>query len=178
MTLPPGEPLALTNSGIPIAFAPDGRRIAFVVRHGDTTALAVREIASFESKLLPGSEGAALPFFSPDGEWLGFFAAGKLRKIPVSGGPAIILCNTAQGNGATWLSDGTIVLNADWREGLQRVSAAGGTPEVLTRPDPRRGELYHWWPDALPGGEVVLFTDQKGASRDQASVAALSLKTR
>jgi Tol biopolymer transport system component len=178
MTLPPGEPLALTNSGIPIAFAPDGRRIAFVVRHGDTTALAVREIASFESKLLPGTEGAALPFFSPDGEWLGFFAAGKLRKIPVSGGPAIILCNTPQGNGATWLPDGTIVLNADWREGLQRVSAAGGTPEVLTRPDLRRGELYHWWPDALPGGEVVLFTDQKGASRDQASVAVLSLKTR
>ena len=177
LTLPVSDPLAV-SSGPALAFAPDGRRIAYVVHHGDTTQLYLREMASFEAKLLQGTEGATQPFFSPDGEWLGFVADGKLRKIPVAGGAAMVLCDAPESNGAVWLPDGSIIFNADWREGLRRVSAAGGESEVLTHPDLRRGEAYHWWPEVLPGGEAVLFTDQKGPSHEEASIAVLSLKTR
>ena len=176
LTLPDSEALAVTN-GSALAFAPDARRIAYVVRHRETTQLFLRDLAAFQGKLLAGTEGAAGPFFSPDGEWIGFYADGKLKKISVDGGPAIALCDAPEGNGATWLPDNTIVFNGDWREGLRRVSAAGGTPWVLTRPDLSRGETFHWWPDVLPGGRAVLFTDQRGPGSESASIAVLSLET-
>jgi eukaryotic-like serine/threonine-protein kinase len=175
LTLPASEALAVTN-GSALAFAPDARRLVYVVRHSETTQLFVRDIAAFEGKLLAGTDGATGPFFSPDGEWIGFYADGKLKKVSVDGGPAINLCEAPEGNGATWLPDNTIVFNADWREGLRRVSAAGGTPAALTRPDLTRGETFHWWPDVLPGGQAVLFTDQRGPGSEGAGIAVLSLK--
>jgi eukaryotic-like serine/threonine-protein kinase len=173
----PGESFA--SGGAVLAFSPNGRTIAAVVRREGTTQISIRDVGSFDGKLLPGTEGAFFPFFSPDGGWLGFYADGKLKKIPADGGPVIILCSAPEGAGATWLADETIVFSGDWREGLQQVSAAGGTPKFLTQPDPARGESYHWLPDALPGGDAVLFTDQKGASGSpgEANVAVLSLKT-
>ena len=176
IALPTSEPLAV-NNGPALALAPDGRRIAYIVHHGDTSQLYVRELASFEGKLMQGTEGASQPFFSWDGEWLGFFADGKLKKISVSGGPAIVLCEAPEGIGATWLKDGGIVFNADWREGLRRVSGGGGVSTVLTHPDMQRGEAYHWRPEVLPSGEAVLFTDKKGPSRAETSIAILSLKS-
>jgi serine/threonine-protein kinase len=173
----PGDSFA--SGGSALAFSPNGRTIAAVVRHEGTTQIAIRDVGSFDGKLLPGTEGAGFPFFSPDGGWLGFYADGKLKKIPSAGGPVIILCSAPEGAGATWLSDDTVIFSGDWREGLQRVSAAGGAPKFLTQPDPARGENYHWLPEALPGGGAVLFTDQKGASGSpgEANVAVLSLKT-
>jgi eukaryotic-like serine/threonine-protein kinase len=176
LTLPSSDALAVTN-GSALAFAPDGRRIAYVVRHSENTQLFLRDLTAFEGKLLAGTEGAAGPFFSPDGEWIGFYADGKLKKISVAGGPAIALCEAPEGNGATWLPDDTIVFNADWREGLRRVSAAGGRSMVLTRPDLSRGETFHWWPDVLPGGRALLFTNQRGPGSESASIAVLSLKS-
>ena len=83
LTLPDSEALAVTN-GSALAFAPDARRIAYVVRHRETTQLFLRDLAAFQGKLLAGTEGAAGPFFSPDGEWIGFYADGKLKKIPAA----------------------------------------------------------------------------------------------
>ena len=176
LTFPASEPLAV-NNGPALAFAPDGRRIAYVVHRGDTSQIYVRELASFEDKLMLGTEGASQPFFSWDGEWLGFFADGKLKKISVRGGPAVVLCEAPEGIGATWLRDGGIVFNADWREGLRRVPGGGGASTVLTHPDVQRGEAYHWRPEVLPNGEAVLFTDKKGPGRTETSIAVLSLKS-
>jgi Tol biopolymer transport system component len=176
LTLPGSEALAVTN-GSALAFAPDARRLVYVVRHSETTQLFVRDLAAFEGKLLAGTEGATGPFFSPDGEWIGFYADGKLKKISVDGGTSISLCDAPEGNGATWLPDNTIVFNADWREGLRRVPAAGGTSTVLTRPDLSRGETFHWWPDVLPDGRAVLFTNQRGPGSEGASIAVLSLES-
>src|SRR5229473_4016337 len=85
--LRPASEAILTNTGPALALSPDGRRVVFVVAHGESSQLAVRDLSSFDAKLIPGTEGAQTPFFSPDGEWLAFMAVGKLRKIPVSGGP-------------------------------------------------------------------------------------------
>ncbi len=117
------------------------------------------------------------PFFSPDSTWLGFIADGKLKKISINGGSAVVLCEAPESSGAVWLPDDTIVFNADWREGLRRVSVAGGKSEILTEPDARRGEAFHWWPDLLPSGKEVLFTDQKGPGEAESSIAVLSLQT-
>jgi Tol biopolymer transport system component len=175
LPLPPTSPVAL-KSGSALAIAPDSRRLAYVVAHEGTTQLFLRDLSAFEGKLLPGTEGASAPFFSPDGEWIGFYAEGRLKKISVNGGPAITLCDAPEGNGATWLPDGTIVFSATWVEGLRRVAASGGTAELITHPDQRRGEAFHWWPDALPGGRAVLFTNQRGPGSSEASIAALSLR--
>src|SRR5215471_11898732 len=138
---PAGDSFA--SGGKVLAFSPNGRTIAAIVRHEGTTQVSMRDVGSFESKLLPGTEGAVFPFFSPDGSWLGFYADGNLKKIPSAGGPVIVLCSAPEGAGATWLSDDTIVFSRDWREGLQQVSAAGGAPKFVTQADLARGENYH-----------------------------------
>ena len=176
LTQPASEPVVV-DRGPALAYSPDGRRLVSVVHQGETTQLYVRELSSFEGRLLPGTEGARKPFFSPDSAWLGFIADGKLRKVSVDGGSAIVLCEAPESYGAIWLADDTIVFNADWREGLRRVSVAGGRSEVLTQPDARRGEAAHWWPDVLPGGKEILFTDEKGPGEVESSIAVLSLKT-
>jgi eukaryotic-like serine/threonine-protein kinase len=176
ISLPASDPISLTT-GPALAFEPDTQRIVYVVRHEGATRLYLRDLNAFEGKLLADTEGAAEPFFSPNGQWIGFQAGGKLKKISVNGGPAIVICDAPEGNGATWLPDDTIVFNADWREGLRRVSAAGGTSQVVSRPDRGRGEAFHWWPEVLPSGEAVLFTDQKGPSSSEGNIAVLSLKT-
>jgi len=87
ITLPSGERLAMQNYSSPIlAFSPDGSQLAYVAIRGGTQQLYLRPMDSLEDRPLAGTEGAANPFFSPDGQWLGFFAGGKLKKVSVSGG--------------------------------------------------------------------------------------------
>ena len=95
-----------------------------------------------------------MPFFSPDGQWLGFFADGKLKKIPVAGGSAEVLTEVTATLGASWSSDHTIVL-APYASGLQQVPDAGGAPRPLTRF--AAGESLHAWPEWLPGSRAVIF---------------------
>ena len=102
---------------------------------------------------LEGTEGAIIPFLSPDGDWIGFFTTdGALMKAPTGGGPpvAITLVSGDLPTGATWTSDGRIVF--DGSNGLYQVSADGGTPEVLTVVDLTRDEFRHVLPRMLPGG--------------------------
>lgn len=174
--LRPASEAILANTGPALGLSSDGRRIVFVVAHGESSQLAVRDFSSFDAKLIPGTEGAQTPFFSPDGEWLGFMAAGKLRKISVSGGPAIDLADLQNPIGGTWLVDGTIVFNPEFSGRLQRVPASGGKMEVLIPPDPTKGDAWQWWPEALPGGDI-LFTLKRGEGAEEASIAVLSMKT-
>jgi serine/threonine-protein kinase len=132
----------------------------------------------FESSPIAGTEGADGPVFSPDGQWVAFFAGGELKKVAVAGGPVTTLAEAPEGLGASWGPDDVIIYCPDrWGRGLWRVPAGGGAAEALTRPDPKAGESTHVLPHHLPGGDVVLFASFKGPSPANASLEALSLRT-
>jgi serine/threonine-protein kinase len=140
-----------------LAISPDGTRLAIVAQRGETTQLYLRRLDQLEAIPIAGSEDASIPFFSPDGQWVAFTAGNKLKKVSVSGGSPLVICDTDWGGGS-WGPDGYIIFTASYAMGLWRVSAAGGSPEMLTTPDHSKGELGHWWPQILPGGKAVLFT--------------------
>src|SRR5438876_456711 len=181
ITRPEAEPIHVSY-GPALALSPDGRRIVFVVAHGADTQLVLRDLSSFDAKLIPGTEGAATPFFSTDGEWLAFMAPGKVKKIPVNGGAAIDVTDVPGffGSGSTvagaWLADGTIVFNSGMTAGLVRVPASGGKAEAVNSPDDKKEMAWEWWPEALPGGDV-LFTQRNGEGPGESSIAVVSLKT-
>jgi serine/threonine-protein kinase len=156
ITLPPGQQLAGLENGPALALSPNGTLLAYVARQGGMQQLYLRTMDSLEARPIPGTEGAIEPFFSPDGQWLGFFAGGKLRKVSVSGGAALTLSDAVNSAGASWGSQGMIAFApaADLSP-LQQVPETGGAPEALTRFD--KGEVTHRWPDFLPGGKAVLF---------------------
>ena len=89
-----------------MALSPDGTHLAYVARQDGTQQLYLRAMDSLEARPIPGTEGALNPFFSPDGQWLGFFAGGKLKKVSVSGGAALTLGDAPEPRGATWGSRG------------------------------------------------------------------------
>ena len=160
------------------AFAPDG---SFVVYEGwidGPPRLFLHRFDALESRLLPGSEGASLPFISPDGRWIGFKQGGKLKKAAVAGGDALTLCEDPGGSTAAWLADGTVLFSPSWLDGLWAVSADGGKPRRLTTPDAAHGEKGHFWPRPLPGGRSVLFTVWRaGAGLNDSSIAVLDVAT-
>jgi serine/threonine-protein kinase len=141
----------------PLAISPDGTLLAYGARDETGSHLFLRPLDSFVSRKIPGSENAATPFFSPDGQWIGFFVPGKLRKVSVVRGAPIDIANANHALGASWGPDDTIVFSTDLNAGLWRVSADGGTPERLTEPDFGEDGYAHVWPQHLPGGRHVLF---------------------
>ncbi len=155
-----GAPGALfTTFGSSEVLSPDGTRIVYVVKSADGKhQLYVRELDQLQAVALSDTTGARDPFFSPDGEWIGFFTDEKLKKVSVRGGAAVTLCDAITGRGASWREDGTIVFAPLTRGALSRVSSAGGTPEELTKLDAAANELTHRWPQVLPGGKAVLYT--------------------
>jgi Tol biopolymer transport system component/predicted Ser/Thr protein kinase len=172
-------PEAVEGPRITAAISPDDTRLAFVARGpGGKEQLATRLLAQAKATLLPGTENAADPFFSPDGQWIGFFADGKMKKISVQGGAAVTLCDTQAARGASWGEDGSIIVtpNAGRGVGLFRVPEAGGTPQAITKPSDK-GEATHRWPQILPGGQAVLFTGNTVITgHDDANIDVLSLK--
>ena len=160
--------------------SPDGTRLAFPVRGPDgEVKLATRLLDQSTPTLLAGTERAVDPFFSPDGQSIGFFADGKLKKILVLGGAATTLCDAPDDRGATWGEDGNIIVTLDTVNGtgLSRVPTSGGTPQSLTSPA-SNGELTHRWPQLLPGGNAILFTaNVTYASFNDANIDVLSLRT-
>ena len=136
------------------AISSDGMHIVFVSQG----RLAIRHLDQSQTSLIPGTEGACYPFFSPNGQWVGFFASGKLQKVAVAGGAPIPLCDAPSPGGGSWGADDRIVATLDGSRGLFRVPAAGGTPEPLTDPrDDASRIVLHRWPQALPGGKGILF---------------------
>jgi serine/threonine-protein kinase len=104
------------------------------------------------------ADNAGDPFFSPDGQWLGFFADGSLKKVPVDSGPVVTLSPAPTPRGGTWGDDGHIVFAPLSRSGLSIISADGGAPRPLTTLDLTRGETSHRSPEVLPGSQAVVFT--------------------
>jgi eukaryotic-like serine/threonine-protein kinase len=170
---------ASTRYGANTILSPDGSRLVFVVREPDgSSQLYTRRFDQPAAELLPGTEDAHSPFFSPDGGWVAFFAGRRLKKTAVEGGAVVTLCEAPNGRGGSWGEDNRIIAALDVRGGLARVAATGGMPEEVTELD--EGELSHRWPQVLRGSKEVLFTaeskKQMGAY-DNASLWLQSLET-
>jgi hypothetical protein len=177
MSLQPAEQLTPADSSVrpsrtAMAIHPSGK---FVVFSGDTQGsrfqLYKRELTQPAAVPIAGSEGGVAPFFSPDGQWIGFFTRGQIKKLPVAGGPAVVICSvqTVQGGwGASWAEDGTIFFS-DRGNAISKVSSGGGTPAAVTTPDTSKGES-HVLPQVLPGGKALIFTSVTGGQWENARV--------
>src|SRR4029453_10092313 len=162
-----------------MAIHPNG---GFVVFSGDTRSsrfqLYKRELTQPGAVPIAGTEGGVAPFFSPDGQWIGFFARGQIKKVPVAGGPAVVICTveTVQGGwGASWAEDGTIFFS-DRGTGISKVSSGGGTPAAVTTPDRGKGEA-HVLPQLLPGGKALIFTSVTAGQWENARVMIQMLQS-
>ncbi|MCI0403487.1 MAG: protein kinase, partial [Acidobacteria bacterium] len=159
ISLPEGSALVPERRPVPLlAVSPDGTKLAYVAARGSERQLYLRPLSQAESAPLPGTAGARAPFFSPDGQWLGFFAAGKLKKVPIGGGSPQVICDSPGGRGASWGQDDTIFFTPGYESGVWRVPAVGGAPQQITTPDLSKGEFGHHLPEALPGGKAILLT--------------------
>jgi Tol biopolymer transport system component len=154
----------INNGGI--SLSPDGTTLAISARTEGQMQLWVRRLDSMEARILPGTEGAYQPFWSPDAAWIAFFASGQLKKIPAAGGPAQTVCNmTAFGRGGDWSGDG-VILFGGVNLGIQRIAATGGTPTAVTVFDLGRVDSAHYWPRFLPGGKRFLYGVRAAKAED------------
>lgn len=170
------------GSGVGVTISPAGDRIVYVVIANNTSHLCVRDFASGESRVLANTEGCTAPFFSPDGQWIGFVAKGRLLKMPAAGGPMLTICDVTNFVSFAWLDDGTIVWGAS-QSGLWRVSAEGGTPVRLakagadTQPlEQGKPVLAFDVPARVPGAQYVLTTAWDGPTTESFCLLAVSLK--
>jgi len=176
VSLPQYHQLAV-SADLSLAISPDGTTLIYGASSppGSSPRLFLRKLDRFEAVPIPGTARAVGPFFSPDSRWLGYFADGKLFKISIEGGTPLEICHVGQVvPGACWEPDGSIYFTAGPNHGLYRVSAGGGTPELLTSPDFSQGETGHGWPQLLPNGDSVLFTI---SSTKGTHIAVLTLQT-
>ncbi len=161
-----------------IALAPDGRTLVFSAVRGDRQQLYARTWDQLDAVPISGTEGAANPFLSPDGKWVGFWANGALKKVPLSGGAPTTLCETTAVFGATWGSN-DVILFARESGGLWQVPPLGGSPTAVTAVDEKAGEVSHRLPQILPGSQAVIFTATRTLfpSWDDTLIVAQSLTT-
>jgi Tol biopolymer transport system component len=166
-----GRPASYTFGTRQIAISPDGSTVAFA----STRGLQIRHIDQKNGTII--STGGNNPFFSPDGDWIGLFIGDTaMVKVPVRGGtPVSITGLTDRPFGASWRADGTIVFATT--EGLFEVSANGGEPKLIARPDRGRGETLYAWPHFLPGGGSILYTAVSKDAKDGPQTMLLDLRS-
>ncbi|HSD26435.1 MAG TPA: serine/threonine-protein kinase, partial [Vicinamibacteria bacterium] len=138
-----------------LVVSPDGRQVVYVAPDGRGTQLCARAMADLLPRPLSGTEGGRSPFVSPDSQWVGFFADGRLKKVPLAGGTPVTLAEAHEGYGASWTPGGEVVFTRAEVSGLSVVSDAGGTPRPVTALDVAAGDGWHRWPQVLPGGRAV-----------------------
>ncbi len=173
----PGVGHVRWNNDPTTAFSPDGMFLAHLVFQDDgSRQMHLWDMAARDRRSVAGTAGGDTAFFSPDGQWLGFFADGRLKKVPVGGGEATALTPEATNlRGASWGPSETIVFNLTDTDVLYEVSAEGGEPQQLT--ELAEGELSHRWPQFLPDGSAVLFTIAVSDDPGDSQIAALRLDT-
>jgi len=145
------------------AVSPDGRQVVFVASLQSANVLWVRPFSTLVATPLQGTDRASHPFWSPDGRFIGFFADGKLKKVQVSGGPPVELCDASTERGGTWNRDNVILFSPTANGSLQRVTSAGGTSTPVT--ELGKGERSHRWPTFLPDGHHYLYFAGSGDAR-------------
>jgi serine/threonine protein kinase/Tol biopolymer transport system component len=164
------------RSGSPVIISPDGSRLVYLASvAGGSSQLFTRRLDRREAAGLPGTEGAELPFFSPDGQWVGFAAGGRLNKISVDGGAAVSLGVVPDFAGASWSEDGTIIA-ASIRQGLTRIPSRGGEPTLLM--EPTTDEPLTAGPHILPNSKAVLFVATGRLDVDKTNIEVVSLGDR
>ena len=154
VALPEGWTLAAGPGAI--AVSPDGMSVVFAATNrSDLGQLWLRPLDAVEARPIPHSEGASLAFWSPDGQWIGFFSSTtrQLKKTDTAGAQSQVICDVVNPLGGSWNQDGVIIFGSS--SGIQRVAASGGIPVAVTKPGP--GEGNHIGPSFLPDGKRFLF---------------------
>jgi len=163
-----------------MALSPDGRRLAYIANSAGKDLVWVRPLDSLSAQALTGTDGvfsASNIFWSPDSRSIGFFTAGKLKKIDASGGPPQTLCDAPDARGGTWNREGVILFNpAASNQPIYRVSAAGGDPTPVTSLDKAQYETSHRWPYFLPDGRHFLYFIRGRSEHTGVYVASLDSK--
>ena len=160
------------SSAAAMAISPQGTHVVYTGRAGNRMQLYMRSLDGRDVVPIDGAAGGS-PFFSPDGQWVAFFADGKLKRVPVEGGAPLTICDAAFGFGGAWSDDGTIVFAGVLQGGLSRVSVTGGPPQPFTTL--AEGETAHRWPAFVPGTRDVVFAAGSGFNWDAGRVAIQSL---
>jgi hypothetical protein len=136
--------------------SPDGQTVAFIANVGGTIGVWVRPLDATDARLLPGTNGANAPFWSPDGKSVAFSRGGKLQAFDLARGTLVNICDiSGTFTGGAWSEDGRILFGLREAGGLFRVAASGGAPSQVTTLDRAHGETYHSWPQMLPGGRFL-----------------------
>jgi eukaryotic-like serine/threonine-protein kinase len=152
------SPLESSQFGKNIAISPDGARIVYSSTRRGVPELVMQRLDQLDAITIPGSEGGFDPFFSPDGQQIGFATFTELKRVGIAGGPSVTICPIdPYYTGASWGDNDTIVF-AGGTHGMFRVPASGGTPEQLGLPDASKGERAYARPAVLPGGDAFLYT--------------------
>lgn len=178
IALPEDTHLPVDTEWPVLALSPDGSRLVFVAEASGIRRLYVRDLADAVARPIPGTEDAVGPFFSPDGNWIGFFAGSNIKKVASDGGVPVVMQSTTPkdvSRGATWAVGDTVIHAPSPNSGLQ-VFSVSVDDNSLTQDFTTDTEPYSW-PDALPTGLSVLFTDNTAGRLDEAVVAMLSLET-
>jgi Tol biopolymer transport system component len=164
-----------------VRMSPDGRQLFVTAMVGRMDEVLRRRFDQSGMDVVAGAgqgdqgTGNSRPFVSPDGRWIASFRQGKLRKVPVEGGPPIDLA-VSDWAGGSWGSNGKLIYGRSYNTGLWMVSASGGDERMLTRTDSTKGELGHWWPQILPDGDHVIFTAYR-TPIDRATIDVVSIRT-
>ena len=159
----------------------DGRQLFVTGMVNRREEVLRRPLDRLEMEVIPGAgqgdqgTGNSRPFFSPDGRWIAYHKVGKLRKVPVEGGPPIDLAASDWAAGS-WGTNGLLVYSQSYNTGLWTVSEGGGDERILTVPDTASGELGHWWPQVLPDGDHVIFTAYR-TPIERATIEVLTIST-
>ena len=166
---PGGHTYWYSAEGTTFAVSPDGTRLAFVAEEGGQNQLWIRSLAAIDAKPVPGTEGANSVFWSPDGQSIAFFAAGILKRLDLSSGIAVSLCQVRLSavHTGTWSSTGQILFSSVEGEAIRSVSSAGGPVSEVYTPDRAKGELRLVFPSFLPGGARFLYLVRKSAGSGQ-----------
>jgi serine/threonine-protein kinase len=162
-----------------MALSADGSTVVFVGTANGISRLYVRRRDDTAIKPINGTEGASSPAFCPDGKWIAFLADRTFKKATVDGQVTTIL-KVDDARGISWASEDTLLYSPDAAEGLFLISADGGEPKRVTKPDTTRNERTHRWPQVLPGGKAAIFTVgmlNSPDSYEQANIHAVNFAT-
>jgi serine/threonine-protein kinase len=172
------DPL-FVSLGTSVTLSPDGTRMIYVADGEAERSMSVRSLDQLKGTPIVSGSSADVPyhpFFSPDGQWIGFVTPTELKKVPITGGTPIRLSKVNRSRGASWSPDGTIVVSPERGSGLFTVPAAGGELQPLTTVDTEATEIAHRWPQVVPGNQVIFTTLLQGSdSADEAVIESISL---
>ena len=178
MVLPDEDFLDYNSGSSAVSISPDGKSFVYVSVRNGISSLMLRRLDDFEGTLMIGTKGASSPFFSRDGDWVGFFANGYFKKVSILGGTPLNICETRAGYDGCWIDESSIIFADSYKRCLMTVPSTGGIPKQLTSSTiyiQGATEQHHSRPQVLPGGKEIIYTVIHNS--DDVRIAAYSLET-